>query len=255
MNKDRLLLFNAKHYFDRADKLFWRMDCSALHQIFNCVVGEEAAREMFKNLDDQFFIELINLSWSIRKITEIDRVTGETVKEVEIDDDILDSDPAEIFENMKENIFIARRMSDEEARNMLSAYFDQTQGTPQFEVMEDYYEFNGIRRTTKQYAMSTWRKEGQTTIAVRVTLTGGGECIIRGPRHTARIVERNTGEVLLDCYGSVHWYDYFVGLVREGIAFDLYTEGLHGRLVRSTKLNHTRTHQRKDGTWYVDPSR
>ena len=256
--ENRLFLYYAKEYCEQIHTLFWRMDCNALRQIFNGVVGEEVAQEMWDTLDKRFFIEMKNLQVSIYKIVEIDRISGAVVKEIVLDDQTLSSDPSALFVNQKENIFVPERMNAEEAKRILIRYFDSSKAKPEFSTSEGAVEFNGHEHYYRQYAMESWYKEGKRTVATRVKMWDCYDRFFKGKLHWARIVERGTNDVLLDCYGVVEWYEFFAELAKKGVAFDLYTvsprlgdDGLH----RVTKFNHCRTHQRKNGTWYIDPDR
>lgn len=255
---NRLFLYSVKKYFEQIDTIFWRMDRNALQQIFNGILGEEVAHEMWDTLDERFFIEMKNLSNAIYKIVEMDRTSGAVVKEVVLSDRTLGSDPATLFVNQKENIFVPKRMSEEEAKHILLRYFDATKAVPEFSMREGNHEFNGHERHYRQYAMESWYEEGKRTVATRVEVWDSYDRFFKEKLHWARIVERGTNDVLLDCYGVVMWNAFFTNLARQGVAFDLYTYcgDPHNRGLRQvTKFKHCRTHQRKDGTWYVDPDR
>lgn len=255
---NRLFLYYIKDYFEQIATLFWRMDCNALRQIFNAVLGEEAAREMWGTVDERFFIEMKLLPIRMYKIVEIDRASGAVVKEVILDAEALDSDPALIFDNQKENVFVPKKMNEEEAKALMIGYFDIEKETPEFSVFEGSYEQNGHERHYRRYDMESWYKEGKRTVATRVEMWDHYDYLFRGTWHWARIVERGTHDVLLDCYGQVLWNDFFTDLAKKGVAFDLYTYCGDPRirgLRRVTKFNYCRTHQRKNGTWYIDPNR
>lgn len=255
---NRLFLYYVKQYSECVAPLFWRMDCNALRQIFNGVLGEEAAQEMWDTLDESFFIEMKLLPIRMYKIVEIDRASGAVVQEVVLNVRTLDSDPATLFVNQKENIFVPEKLSEEEAKRILFRYFDTTKALPEFSVYEGSYEQNGHEHHYKRYAMESWYTDGKRTVATRVELEDDYDKFFKGKLHWARIVERGTNDVLLDCYGVVMWDDFFTDLAHKGVAFDLYTycgDPRNRGLRRVTKFNYCRTHQRKNGTWYIDPDR